>query len=135
MVLRISEYLQFARYCKIDWWTSHLFQYIIILVWVCYSYRYGVRSMHIMKECFLPFNIALALQKDSIYTERFNKKINQLIEGGFIEKWLFDEFDRTAKKADIKVSSKAEPLNIDNIQVMQWQSIWITILYCYYSNY
>ena len=45
-------------------------------------------------------------------------KINQLIEGGFIEKWLFDEFDRTAKKADIKVSSKAEPLNIDNIQVM-----------------
>ena len=86
--------------------------------------------MHIMKECFLPFNIALALQKDSIYTERFNKKINQLIEGGFIEKWLFDEFDRTAKKADIKVSSKAEPLNIDNIQVMQGQSIWITILKC-----
>ena len=83
-----------------------------------------------MKECFLPFNIALALQKDSIYTETFNMKINQLIEGGFIEKWLFDEFDRTAKKADIKVSSKAEPLNIDNIQVMQGQSIWITILKC-----
>ena len=57
-------------------------------------------------------------------------KINQLIEGGFIEKWLFDEFDRTAKKADIKVSSKAEPLNIDNIQVMHGKSIWITILYC-----
>ena len=86
--------------------------------------------MHIMKECFLPFNIALALQKDSIYTETFNIKINQLIEGGFIKKWLFDEFDRTAKKADIKISSKAEPLNIDNIQVMQGQSIWITILYC-----
>ena len=81
------------------------------------SLRFGVRSMHIMKECFVPFSVAFALQKDSIYTNKFNIKMNQLIEGGFINKWLNDEFDKVAKKADIGASTEAEPLTIDNIQV------------------
>ena len=79
--------------------------------------RFGVRSMHVMKECFVPFSIGFALQKDSIYTERFSRKIQQLIEGGFIDKWLRDEFDNVAKKADVGASSKAEPLVIYNLQV------------------
>ena len=73
--------------------------------------------MHIMKECFVPFSVAFALQKDSIYTNKFNVKMNQLIEGGFINKWLNDEFDKVAKKADIGASTVAEPLTIDNVQV------------------
>ena len=80
-------------------------------------FRFGVRSMHIMKECFVPFSVAFALQKDSIYTNKFNVKMNQLIEGGFINKWLNDEFDKVAKKADIGASTVAEPLTIDNVQV------------------
>ena len=70
-----------------------------------------------MKECFVPFNIAFALQKDSIYTDRFNKKMSQLVEGGFVDKWLNDEFDKVGKKAYVEVSTKAEALTIDNIQV------------------
>ena len=73
--------------------------------------------MHIMKECFVPFSCGFALQKDSIYTSKFNIKMNQLIEGGFINKWLNDEFDNVAKKADIGASTEAEPLTVDNLQV------------------
>ena len=43
--------------------------------------------------------------------------MNQLIEGGFINKWLNDEFDKVAKKADIAASTEAEPLTVDNLQV------------------
>ena len=70
-----------------------------------------------MKECFVPFSIAFALQKDSIYTEKFNKKMSQLVEGGLIDKWLNDEFDKVGKKAYAEASTKAEALTIDNIQV------------------
>ena len=70
-----------------------------------------------MKECFVPFSIAFALQKDSIYTDKFSRKIQQLIEGGFINKWLNDEFDKVAKKADVGAAGEAEPLIIENLQV------------------
>ena len=70
-----------------------------------------------MRECFVPFSVAFALQKDSIYTNKFNKKMNQLIEGGFIDKWLNNEFDKVAKKADISTSTEAEALTLDNLQV------------------
>ena len=49
--------------------------------------------------------------------------MNQLIEGGFINKWLNDEFDKVAKKADIGASTEAEPLTVDNLQVNKMQSI------------
>ena len=80
-------------------------------------FRFGVRSMHIMKECFVPFSIGLALQKDSIYTEQFSKKIQQLIEGGFIEKWLEDEMNKVAKKAKLGASKEAKPLIVQHLQV------------------
>ena len=70
-----------------------------------------------MKECFVPFSVAFALQKDSIYTNKFNTKMNQLIEGGFVDKWLNDEFDKVAKKAVVRASTEAEALTIDNVQV------------------
>ena len=73
--------------------------------------------MHVMKECFVPFGIGFALQKDSIYTEKLSRKIQQLIEGGLIDKWLNDEFDRVAKKADVGADTEAKPLSLDNLQV------------------
>ena len=80
-------------------------------------YSSGVRSMHVMKECFVPFSVAFALQKDSIYTDKFNAKMNQVIEGGFIEKWINDELEKNAKKANVEASTVAEPFTIDNLQV------------------
>ena len=45
-------------------------------------------------------------------------RIQNLIEGGFIDKWLNDEFDKVAKKAEVGAAKEAEPLVIDNLQVV-----------------
>ena len=31
------------------------------------SYRYGIRSMHVMRECIKPIGVAFVLQKDSFF--------------------------------------------------------------------
>ena len=43
--------------------------------------------------------------------------MNQVIEGGFIEKWINDELEKVAKKATVEASTVAEPFTIDNLQV------------------
>ena len=74
--------------------------------------------MHITKECFLPFNVALALQKDSLFTNSFDKKLRQLVEGGFINKWTDDEFMKIAKKADYHTYLEAQSLTVHHLQVI-----------------
>ena len=79
--------------------------------------RFGVRTMHITKECFLPFNVAFALQKNSLYTNSFNKKMNQLVEGGLIRKWTNDEFNKIAYKVDHDIALETQALTIHHLQV------------------
>ena len=81
--------------------------------------RFGVRNMHITKECFLPFNVALALQKDSLLTNAFNEKIDRLVEGGLIHKWTNDEFNKIARKVDFHTNLETRALNIHHLQVNQ----------------
>ena len=73
--------------------------------------------MHIMKECIKPIGVAFVLQKDSILTSQFNKKISQLVESGLTDKWMQDEFEKVAKKLSEKSSIKFEPLLINHLQV------------------
>ena len=73
--------------------------------------------MHITKECFLPFNVALALQKDSLLTNAFNEKIDRLVEGGFIHKRTNDEFNKIARKADFHTNLENHALTIHHLQV------------------
>ena len=73
--------------------------------------------MHIMKECIKPIGVAFVLQKDSILTSQFNKKIAQLVESGLTDKWMQDEFEKVAKKLSEKSSIKFEPLLKNHLQV------------------
>ena len=75
--------------------------------------------MHITKECCLPFNVALALQKDSLFTNSFDKKLRQLVEGGFINKWTDDEFMKIAKKARFHAYLEFQSLTVHHLQVMR----------------
>ena len=88
------------------------------LTQVAFQFSFGVRNMHITKECFLPFNVALALQKDSLFTNSFDKKLRQLVEGGFINKWTDDEFIKIAKKADYHNYLEAQSLTVHHLQVI-----------------
>ena len=48
----------------------------------------GGTDVHIMDDCFYDIAIALGLGKHSPYRESIDRKITQLREGGFIEKWM-----------------------------------------------
>ena len=89
--------------------------------------RFGVRNMHITKECFLPFNVALALQKDSLLTNAFNEKIDRLVEGGLIHKWTNDEFNKIAPKVDFHTNLETRALNIHHLQVNKKISLCIRL--------
>ena len=73
--------------------------------------------MHITKECFLPFNVAFALQKSSLFTKGFSLKMNQLVEAGLIKKWTNDEFDKVAKKVVYEHGLDTQPLTVHHLQV------------------
>nr|CAH7764869.1 unnamed protein product [Callosobruchus chinensis] len=45
---------------------------------------------HIAKECFVPFNIAIAFPKNSVYSEIFNYGIMKIIEAGLYKKLKAD---------------------------------------------
>ena len=81
------------------------------------SYRYGIRSMHIMRECIKPIGVAFVLQKDSFLTKSFNKKLSQLVESGLTDKWMLDEFEKVAKRISDKSSIKFEALKVNHLQV------------------
>ena len=73
--------------------------------------------MHIMKECIKPVGVAFVLQKDSLLTNQFNRKITQLVESGLTDKWMLDEFEKVAKKISEKSSIKFEVLTLNHLQV------------------
>ena len=73
--------------------------------------------MHIMKECIKPVGVAFVLQKDSLLTNQFNRKITQLVESGLTDKWMLDEFEKVAKKISEKSSTKFEVLSLNHLQV------------------
>ena len=73
--------------------------------------------MHIMKECIKPVGVAFVLQKDSLLTNQFNRKITQLVESGLTDKWMLDEFEKVAKKISEKSSTKFEVLTLNHLQV------------------
>ena len=82
-----------------------------------FSYRYGIRSMHIMKECIKPIGVAFVLQKDSFLKNSLNKKLSQLVESGLTDKWMLDEFEKVARKLSEKSSIKYEALKENHLQV------------------
>ncbi len=53
--------------------------------------------MHIMKECFMSYQVAFAIPKTSIYKKRFDEVIRKLSEAGLVAKWFRDEMDKAAK--------------------------------------
>ncbi|XP_037803920.1 ionotropic receptor 21a-like [Penaeus monodon] len=93
--------------------------------------RKGVSSMRIMKECFAPYNIAMALQRNSPLKRKFDKAIRWMLESGLIRRWFLESL-RLSRKAkeqkdapeDTSAGGEAEqspssgviPLSIDHMQ-------------------
>ncbi|XP_066982801.1 ionotropic receptor 21a-like [Macrobrachium rosenbergii] len=65
----------------------------------------GVSSVRIMKECFSPYNIAMALQRHSPLKGKVDQVIGWILETGLVRRWFLESF-RQARK--IQESRKAK---------------------------
>ncbi len=71
-----------------------------------------------MDSCWVNYHITIALNKNSIYLEDFDKRIERLREGGIIKKWVKDELDKAARLADSKAAQASlRALELADIQV------------------
>ncbi|XP_064101116.1 ionotropic receptor 93a-like [Macrobrachium nipponense] len=65
----------------------------------------GKPSMRIMKECYAPYSIAIALQKNFPLKKSFDKILGWLYDAGILQKWFLNllrmtRVSKTAKKQD-----------------------------------
>ena len=104
--------------------------------------------MHIMKECFMSYQVAFAIPKTSIYKKRFDEVIRKLSEAGLVAKWFRDEMDKAAKviisliiplksiyiighlqvARSTRSETAASPLTLEQLQAPLYLWIFTTIL-------
>ncbi|XP_042204109.1 ionotropic receptor 21a-like [Homarus americanus] len=68
----------------------------------------GGTSMRIMKECFAPYNIAMALQRHSPLKTKFDRVISWMIESGLVRHWFLESLRLSRKTREKKTSTKAD---------------------------
>ncbi|XP_037090457.1 ionotropic receptor 21a-like, partial [Pollicipes pollicipes] len=81
----------------------------------------GEELMHVSRECYIPFSVALGLPKYSPLTSKFNLLIRRTIEAGLVDKYFKDVLEsvRTQqgrRKAARESSTRQQPLNISHLQ-------------------
>ncbi|XP_068204038.1 ionotropic receptor 21a-like [Palaemon carinicauda] len=88
----------------------------------------GVSSVRIMKQCFSPYNIAMALQRHSPLKGKVDQVIGWMLESGLVRRWFLESFRRArrvkeeeaesepTKTKDEQQDTSVIPLTIDHLQ-------------------
>ncbi|XP_042886549.1 ionotropic receptor 21a-like [Penaeus japonicus] len=71
-----------------------------------FTNAYGQTELHIAKECFVPFRIGLGMPRFSVYTERFNKVVGQVVEAGMVSRWFQDLLAKAEQKQRGKIQGR-----------------------------
>lgn len=78
-------------------------------LFIIYNLRSKRAILHISKECFVPFNVAIIFPLHSVYGDHLNKGLNMIIQSGIINKLKSDvewEMMRSATGKLLAVSKK-----------------------------
>ncbi|XP_064082364.1 uncharacterized protein LOC135198578 [Macrobrachium nipponense] len=59
----------------------------------------GRNKFHFSRELFFPQNVVFVVPPGAPYKESFNRVMQKLIEGGFIDKWEYDEIKKISQKS------------------------------------
>ncbi|KAG7162872.1 Ionotropic receptor 93a-like 24 [Homarus americanus] len=85
----------------------------------------GHASMRIIKEYFAPYNVAVALQKNSPLKQNLDRVIRWAFEGGLVTRWFIDsnnlarklQRENTGEEENLdKVEDSVIPLSLDHLQ-------------------
>ncbi|XP_069943829.1 ionotropic receptor 21a [Cherax quadricarinatus] len=83
--------------------------------------KQGVTSMRIMKECFAPYSIAMALQRHSPLKTNFDRVIRWMLESGLVRRWFLQSLRLSRTIQDKKASNEgdssksSEPLDAEEV--------------------
>ena len=80
----------------------------------------GAEMMHVSRECYIPFSVALGLPKYSPLTDKLNRLIRRSIEAGLVEKMFGDVLwgvrHQQGRRAAAQRHDTALALNISHVQ-------------------
>ncbi|XP_050722126.1 glutamate receptor ionotropic, delta-2-like [Eriocheir sinensis] len=126
----VDPYLQglgerFVPYQKLDLvWSRvrggeaaylHNKQFLEFVIATQFTERKGVASMRIMKECFAPYSIAMALQRHSPLKRKFDRVISWMLESGLVRHWFLESL-RLSRKVKTKKNNEyvdeTNPVNV-----------------------
>ncbi|XP_068207521.1 glutamate receptor ionotropic, delta-2-like [Palaemon carinicauda] len=84
----------------------------------------GRNKFHFSRELFFPQNVVFVVPPGAPYKDSFNRVMLKLIEGGFIDKWEYDEI----KKISQKSSGEGEQSRSQVISLRDLQAAFFVIL-------
>ncbi|KAK7023518.1 hypothetical protein SK128_009434 [Halocaridina rubra] len=73
-----------------------------------FTNEYGQTTLHVTRECFVPFRIGLGMPRFSVYTKKFNAVISRVVEAGMVSHWFQNLLDKAEKKQREKSRKKQE---------------------------
>ncbi|XP_063844835.1 glutamate receptor ionotropic, kainate 2-like isoform X1 [Scylla paramamosain] len=83
-----------------------------------YTNKYGEETLHVMRECFLPFRIGMAMPKKAPYKPNLDRVVDRVVEAGLVRKWFSDILFSSRKRGTAgSEESRGEALTVDNLQV------------------
>ncbi|KAK8376279.1 hypothetical protein O3P69_008761 [Scylla paramamosain] len=83
----------------------HNRQFLEFVIATQFTSSKGESSMRIMKECFAPYSIAMALQQNSPLKKKFDHVISWMLASGLVRHWFLESL-RLSRKVKTKVSNK-----------------------------
>ncbi|XP_071523759.1 probable glutamate receptor [Panulirus ornatus] len=69
---------------------------------------HGTSAMRIMKECFAPYSIAIALQKHSPLKPKLDQALSWIFESGLVRRWFLDSLMRTRQLEQRKTAGEGD---------------------------
>ncbi|XP_042868038.1 uncharacterized protein LOC122250597 [Penaeus japonicus] len=83
-----------------------------------YTNKYGEETLHVMRECFLPFRIGMAMPKKAPYKPNFDRILTRVVEAGLVRKWFSDILFNSRKRGGEGEGGdrSGSALSFDNLQ-------------------
>ncbi|XP_045128431.1 glutamate receptor-like [Portunus trituberculatus] len=82
-----------------------------------YTNKYGEETLHVMRECFLPFRIGMAMPKKAPYKPNLDRVVDRVVEAGLVRKWFSDILFSSRKRGTAgNEESRGGALTVDNLQ-------------------
>ncbi|XP_069942931.1 ionotropic receptor 21a-like [Cherax quadricarinatus] len=92
-------------------------QFLQYVIATNYTNQFGEETLHVMKECFLPFRIGMAMPKQAPYKPNFDIIVTRVVEAGLVGKWLREVLFMSRRRGSTAAQDTTNTaFTLDNLQ-------------------